>query len=191
MVMPSSYYAAEKLTGDIIKSVLKLVVGGGGKPREQVISEVSRQHAVVTDPKHANKETRRLVSFLKHRGYVAEDKRGLTSTDKGTQRLQELELQELRLSAEHTWDGKWRILTFDIPEDQRAARNAVRRLIKQMGFAQLHRSVWIHPLPCREYIQLIQDAYGVKEHITLLEVDYFDQKEVFQKKFQHLLTQSS
>lgn len=36
------------------------------------------------------------------------------------------------------------IVTFDIPEKFRRERNLLRQFLKQSGFEQLHRSVWVH-----------------------------------------------
>ncbi|MBI4039014.1 CRISPR-associated endonuclease Cas2 [Candidatus Daviesbacteria bacterium] len=44
---------------------------------------------------------------------------------------------------EREWDGKWRIVVFDIPEQQRIIRNLFRRNLKKWGFKHLQKSVWI------------------------------------------------
>lgn len=44
------------------------------------------------------------------------------------------------------WDGKWYIITFDIPEIYRNRRNAFREKLKKLGFGKLQASVWISPL---------------------------------------------
>lgn len=41
------------------------------------------------------------------------------------------------------WDGKWRIVVFDIPEQKRIIRNLFRRNLKKWGFKHLQKSVWI------------------------------------------------
>lgn len=40
--------------------------------------------------------------------------------------------------------GGYCLVTFDIPERYRRARNSLRRFLKQCGFEQLHKSVWAH-----------------------------------------------
>ena len=54
------------------------------------------------------------------------------------------------------WDGKWRIVCFDIPEENKEIRNQLRREIKRLGFRSLQRSVWISPLPVGKYIDKIR-----------------------------------
>lgn len=43
------------------------------------------------------------------------------------------------------WDGKWRIITFDILENQKQIRDLLRTRLKWLGFKELQKSVWIFP----------------------------------------------
>jgi len=43
------------------------------------------------------------------------------------------------------WDGKWRAIVFDIPEATRRERNFLRKELKQVGFKELQKSIWIYP----------------------------------------------
>jgi DNA-binding transcriptional regulator PaaX len=45
------------------------------------------------------------------------------------------------------WDGRWRILIFDIPEKEKYKRDALRRRLNDMGLKQLQQSVWVTPYP--------------------------------------------
>lgn len=49
----------------------------------------------------------------------------------------------LEVGKNEAWDGKWRVVTFDIPEQKRIIRNLFRRNLKKWGFKQLQKSVWI------------------------------------------------
>ena len=43
------------------------------------------------------------------------------------------------------WDGKWRMILFDIPESQRTIRQMVRLKLIDLGVRMLQSSVWITP----------------------------------------------
>jgi len=45
------------------------------------------------------------------------------------------------------WDGKWRILSFDLPRKERATRMKLRKWLWDNHFGQIQGSVWIHPDP--------------------------------------------
>lgn len=66
-------------------------------------------------------------------------------TKEGWKRLKSV-LPEYKKPSE--WDGKWYIITFDIPEAYRIKRNAFREKLKKLGFGRLQNSVWISPLNC-------------------------------------------
>jgi phenylacetic acid degradation operon negative regulatory protein len=43
------------------------------------------------------------------------------------------------------WDGKWSIVAFSIPEHNRAARDALRKELRWLGFAPLYDGLWVSP----------------------------------------------
>jgi hypothetical protein len=43
------------------------------------------------------------------------------------------------------WDSKWRVVVFDIPEEQRAERNMFRTRLKRLGFYQVQKSILALP----------------------------------------------
>lgn len=51
------------------------------------------------------------------------------------------------------WDGKWRIITFDIEEITRKDRDYLRRQLKWIGFEELQKSVWIFPYEIRDELK--------------------------------------
>jgi len=77
------------------------------------------------------------------------------------------------LAEKKVWDGKWRIVVFDIPEKYAALRNRIRTLLKKIGFVQLQQSVWVFPYECEDLTLMIKKEsdlsayilYGVLERI--------------------------
>jgi phenylacetic acid degradation operon negative regulatory protein len=43
------------------------------------------------------------------------------------------------------WDGMWSLVAFSIPEDNRAARDALRKQLRWLGFAPLYDALWVSP----------------------------------------------
>jgi phenylacetic acid degradation operon negative regulatory protein len=48
------------------------------------------------------------------------------------------------------WDGKWRMVLFDVPQARSKVRNKLRRYLKNRGFGCLQLSAWISPDPVEE-----------------------------------------
>jgi DNA-binding transcriptional regulator PaaX len=63
------------------------------------------------------------------------------------------------------WDGKWRMVTFDIPEEFKEQRDRVREILKRAGFVKLQQSVWIFPHDCEELTKLIKEETHLANHI--------------------------
>ena len=190
----SSLGANERLTARIITISLRLLVKYGKLSTAALYSKIAehlpQESMAELESKGGIKEILRITRYLKHRNYIEKEGRGGLATAQitaeGIGRLEELEFNNLSLG-EEPWDGLWRVVTFDIPESHRTARSALRRLLRQLGFKQLHLSVWIHPLPCSDEIRFIRDRYGVDEHITLLEVKTFDEEQKFKQLFADII----
>jgi len=48
---------------------------------------------------------------------------------------------------ERRWDGKWRMILYDVPESRSSDRKRLRRSLTERGFGYLQNSVWITPDP--------------------------------------------
>ncbi len=66
----------------------------------------------------------------------------ISITKKGAQEYLKYKIEKKKKTK---WDGKWRIIIFDILENQRQIRNLLRRRLKWIGFKELQKSAWIFP----------------------------------------------
>ena len=82
------------------------------------------------------------------------------------------------------WDKQWRIVIFDIKTSRRKKRDALRRMLKRLGFEQLQKSTWIYPFDCKEEVSLTKDFFGIKdgECRLVLASDIGEDKQ-YKKKF--------
>ena len=124
------------------------------------------------------------ASYLKRRGFVKtvtkQGKHFLQLTAKG-----ELEILMQKAGIEKTkkWDGKWRLVVFDIPEDANSKRDLLRRLLKRNQFTKLQASVFISPYPLnREAVGYLKQS-GLISYIRLLRVEEIDDDRALKKKF--------
>jgi len=91
-------------------------------------------------------------------------------TEKGRNKKLQYDLDNLIIPRQEKWDGKWRLLMFDIPEPKKSAREALRGKLKNLGFFQFQKSVWVYPYPCEEEIDFISEIFSVAPYINLLTV---------------------
>lgn len=171
----STKYIGEKMTREATLAILSLIKGAG--------RYTSREVVAILESDFSPKVIRDILYRLKDRGHVNGGAyEGYSLSSKGLDRLESLQLAPLRQT--QPWDTKWRLVIYDIPEDKRKARDAVRKLVKQLGFIKLQQSVWIHPLPCLEEFAKIREAYGMHRHIMLIETSHSDEYANELKHFQ-------
>ena len=82
--------------------------------------------------------------------------RRVTLTKKGRATLEAMYASDYRIPEPAFWDGKWRVVIFDIREKRRRTRSQLRLLLLGAGFLRLQDSVWIYPYPCDEFIGLVR-----------------------------------
>lgn len=69
------------------------------------------------------------------------------------------------------WDGKWRVLIFDIPERKKSLRERIRHVIIEIGFVRLQDSVWVYPYDCEDLVTLLKADLRVGFDLLYLIVD--------------------
>jgi|SRR3989338_3864421 len=105
-------------------------------------------------------------------GLLARDKDGrLRLTPKGLTELRRTELMHAAVTKPRRWDGRWRILIFDIPEYRKTLRPQIRRSLQTVGFIRLQDSVWIYPYDCEDFIVLLKAELKIGKDILYMIVD--------------------
>ncbi len=121
------------------------------------------------------------------KGYAVWVKKGgaycLRLTEKGQKALA-FEQSVLSLkSQKRTWDGRWRMVTFDVPERRRGVRGRLREMMKSVGFIRLQESVWVYPYDCEEFIALLKAELKVGRNVLYIIADCIEQDGVLRKHF--------
>lgn len=83
------------------------------------------------------------------------------------------------------WDGKWRVVMFDVPEKRKKIRDTLRMLLRSAGFIHFQDSAWIQPYPCDELVTLLRSHLGSgKGEIRYLTASFVDESDyAFRKQF--------
>jgi len=67
------------------------------------------------------------------------------------------------------WDGRWRLVLFDLPAAEGTARNRLRNTLRERGFGWLQNSVWVSPHPLPDQTVLLAGAQVNVESLLFLE----------------------
>jgi len=117
--------------------------------------------------------------------YVA-DKEGKTIikiTKKGQTRLRSFDIDLMKIKKPKKWDGKWRLVMFDIPIRFTKGRESLRFHLKDLDFFQFQKSAWVCPYPCEDEIIFIADFFGVGKYVEVLTVERILRDEKLKKYF--------
>ena len=106
-------------------------------------------------------------------------------TRDGKRKVHSLKLEQDSVLFDPTWDGKWRIVLLDLPEDCKAEREGLRYLLKKAGFILLKNSVWISPHPFEHLFRNIKKDLGLTHELMIFTTDTVDEmtEDVFLKSF--------
>src|SRR6185369_8797648 len=119
-----------------------------------------------------NYAVKRSLSRLLDSGHLKQEskngKKFFVLTDKGRASLVRLEARNFQLPKPKRWDGKFRILIFDVQEKLRNKRDRFRMLLSQLGFKRIQQSVWAYPYDCEDVIQILKTDLGVGKNVIYL-----------------------
>lgn len=124
---------------------------------------------------------------LRKAGLIKNENKKIALTESGQQRalfcFVDAEANLFKSNFFQKWDGAWRILLFDIPENKRRLRDYLRIILKRIGFKELQRSIWIYPYPVPQFLKEIVFHSDISAHARLITTDSIendaDLKEVF------------
>ena len=112
---------------------------------------------------------------------VENGKQFLSLTEKGERKLLHYKITDKKKNIK--WDGRWRVVIFDVWENVRSKRNLLREEIRNFGFIQLQRSVWIYPYECADFVELLKTDLSFGRNIRYMIVEKLDHDENLKKHF--------
>lgn len=178
-----------KKYGDNIKTVLMILAGSAfltlelldevfGGTKSVYKNKARRKNSVFFNPEEDYKNTElqkfySLLNRLKNQGFIkkkqSEEGSLWNITKKGLEKLGLIN-QKKKIGYDFSKDNKIKIITFDIPEQERWKRAWLREALLALEFSILHQSVWIgkNQIPER-FLEDLRDMNLLK-YIHILEV---------------------
>ena len=95
-------------------------------------------------------------------------------TDRGKIEVLKYRLSELVLQKPTEWDGKWRLVIFDVDETIRNKRDELRRWLIKLGLKLMQKSVWIYPYPLEEQIKFLREILETPHAVKLVTAEKID-----------------
>jgi phenylacetic acid degradation operon negative regulatory protein len=84
------------------------------------------------------------------------------------------------------WDKYWRMVIFDIPEQNRSTRDFLRYHLRRLGFVPWQRSVWITIFPIEKEVSALLEKAALQNHAFILKaksIPFSTNKKLFKNLF--------
>ena len=107
----------------------------------------------------------------------------LVLSDEGRERALRYKLGEMKIKRPLKWDGKWHLVTFDIPESKKKARDALRQHLNRIGLIEFQKSIFISPYPCNDEIDFLVELFQINSYVRKITAHYLDNAEHLKLKF--------
>jgi CRISPR-associated endonuclease Cas2 len=138
--------------------------------------------------KKKSQKEKNSFAYLKRKSFIETRRIGhdieIALTPEGKKRAGKYQIDDLMIPKPKKWDGKWRVVIFDISTESNFVRNVFRRKLKEFGFQPIQMSVWVYPFPCVHEIDLLRRFLGAdKNQIKVMEVTKMEDDQYLRKRF--------
>jgi DNA-binding transcriptional regulator PaaX len=93
-----------------------------------------------------------------------------TLTENGRQMILRFNPDNMTIPIPAKWNRVWHLVIYDIPHSKKAARDALRRKLRELGFFEWQKSVFIYPYPCREQIDFIIEFFDIRPYVRQADI---------------------
>ena len=97
-------------------------------------------------------------------------------TKEGKKKMHSIKLDSDTTLVNTTWDGFWRVILLDLPEDRKNERESLRYLLKKAGFVCLKNSAWISPFPFEHLFTNIKKDLGLTTEMMIFVTQLVDEE---------------
>jgi phenylacetic acid degradation operon negative regulatory protein len=124
----------------------------------------------------SNSAARTTLSRMSRKGWFSTHKEGRRSfyslTPKGRRLLEEGEERIHHPQWDRPWDGRWLLVAYSVPEEDRSLRDRLRDRLLWLGFGSLGNGLWISPHPVADQVRETAEELGLAEHTEIFWSDH-------------------
>jgi len=102
-------------------------------------------------------------------------------TEKGKRKVLNFNLENIQL--EKKWDGKWRLIIYDVAKERKKERDFLREILKRLNCFQLQKSVYLTPYQCEDEIEYIRQLFGIGDEVKILKVASLENEKPYREYF--------
>lgn len=107
----------------------------------------------------------RAIKRLRTKGLITDE----INEGKVILKLTNLGMDIIKPDRDEEWDGTYRIIIWDIPENKRRIRDLLRRRMKEWGFKSWQRSVWASKKNVTGKVRKLITDLGIEKWVAIVE----------------------
>ncbi|MBI4065330.1 hypothetical protein HY409_03090 [Candidatus Gottesmanbacteria bacterium] len=107
----------------------------------------------------------------------------VTITKEGKTKILKYAIEHMEVKKPKGWDGKWRVVIYDIPARDRSIQWGIRDALKAMGFYQMQESVYLFPYSCYDEVEFLRSFYGIDAMVKYLLVTKLEDDTLYREYF--------
>ncbi len=119
------------------------------------------------------KEFAKLIYYLKTNNYIRvkqlEGGQGIMLTKEGISKA--LKASFAVEKRQKRKDGKWIMLTFDIPQARKKARLLLRSILANLGYKMFQQSIWVNPFEVTEETKKLLQMHSLERYVKIFLIE--------------------
>lgn len=177
----SSADAPERRKPSIQKAIFKTLAGKQIVSLETLKNEVENSLKTAYKSKNLpeyaiSRSVKNLASLGLIECFQSEYQPYFRLSNEGKKRLNSNVLDDDTALVSNNWDGYWRMIILDLPEERKSEREALRYLLKKAGFICIKNSVWISIYPYEHLFTNIKKDLGLTTEMMIVATNNIDKE---------------
>ena len=158
----------------LLKSGLVLAISSSPIHQWHILRETAKEWGAIN-----RRALRYAIQQLYHSRLLREQQNTdgsitLVLTEMGKERALRFSLDSMQIHTPARWDGKWRLILFDIPERFKKLRDTFREHLRRLGFYEFQKSVFIHPYDCKDELDFLIEFYNARKYVRSIIAEWLD-----------------
>ena len=126
--------------------------------------------------------------YLKKRnliiGEIVNGQLHIRLTAEGIKEAAKYRINDLKINCSKQWDEKWRIIIFNPSKKEKSKKQALLRKIKELGFHDLQKNVWIMPFACGKEIKALREFFNLDvKDLRIIETEDLEEDKILKNIF--------
>lgn len=144
---------------------------------------IRKEELTTVNPFYLNRTLTRLVL----QGFIQKPTKETVDapllTERGKRWILKYALENLNIATPKSWDGKWRLILYDVARQKASLRNIFRATLRRLGFLNVQESAWLFPYPCEKEVNFLRQYCGMGDEVIYIICHKIERDESYRTHF--------